>query len=204
MRSILLTLTAAVTFVWATGCGPGQAPRRAARATADEHFNAIWDAAVEVLRQYRFRVDRADRRSRVITTFPMVGRHWFEFWRADAATPRDVLEGSLHTIYRRAGVTIRRAEVGTSTARVPGRYVAAVEVRVSRSDRPVAHVTSTSEAYDMFLNPNQMARLPAGGDPGGRGGQERVMLGRDRNLEKVLRHRINALAAKKLTIYPRK
>ena len=183
------------------GCGPQPAPTADVRATADEDFNALWDSAVEVLRQYRFNVDRADRRSGLITTFPVVGRSWFEFWRADAATPRDVLEGSLHTIYRQAAVSIRRAGPGTASAPAIGRYLASVEVRVRRSDRQTAQLSSASEAYEMFLDPG--ALVPeAGGEPAGAAG-DRVDLGRDENLEKILQERINALAAKKLTIYPR-
>jgi hypothetical protein len=56
----------------------------------------------------------------------------------------------------------------------------------------------------MFLDPGSIARPATGGERGGPIGDVRVSLGRDKDLEKILRQRINALAAKKLTIYPRR
>jgi hypothetical protein len=201
-------------------------PALAARATADENFNAAWDAALEVLAEYRFEIDRADRRAGVITTFPMVGRHWFEFWRLDAATPADVAEGTLQTIYRQATVTIHLAAPGGSTtrpttlpapARAPGaaaEYYVTVEVRTSRSDRPAPEVTSTSEAYEMFtgavhlqrtaVTTTQPDRQPRYGVEAERQiSAVTVDLGRDANLEAILQRRINSRAAKTLTLYPR-
>jgi hypothetical protein len=188
---------------WLVGCAVEAAPLRSAAATPDENFNAVWDATTEVLREYRFAIDRADRRAGVITTFPLLGRHWFEFWRADAAGPDDVLEGTLQTVYRRATVTIRRPASGGETAPALGDYVAAVEVRVSRSNRPAAQVTSASEAFEMFLRPERMVRGVGGGESTEAATARTVDLGRDEKLEKILRLRINSLAAKKLTVYPR-
>ncbi len=186
----------------AAGCGavpqlgPGVSP------SPDESFNAVWDAAIEVLRQYRFEVDRADRRAGVITTLPMLGQSWFEFWRQDAATPADLLESSLQTIYRQATVNIRRVWPETTTAPVVGEYVAAVEVRVRRSDRLEPQATSASEAYRIFLSPG--ALIPEPGEAGGSEPTGGVAdLGSDPKLAKILQDKITALAAKKLTIYPR-
>lgn len=195
-RAILITTLAAA---WLTGCGPGPAPTTAPapepQAAADEDFNAVWDAAVQTLRQHHFELDRTDRRAGVIATFPMVGQSWFEFWRADAATARDLLESSLHTIYRQATVTIRRG--GAESASAPaGECRAAVEVQVWRSNRPAGQVTSASEAYEMFLDPEALAPERAQGDAGGAGAAP-VALGRDQNLEEILAQRINSLAAGK-------
>jgi len=199
VATVVLTLAVG----WLGGCQVEPAPARSDAATADESFNAVWDAATEVLREYRFAIDRADRRAGVISTFPLLGRHWFEFWRADAARPGDVLEGSLHTIYRQATVTIRRADSPAATAPALGDYLAGVEVRASRSDRPAAQVTSTSEAFEMFLRPEKMVRGVGAGESAEVAAARPVDLGRDENLEQILRVRINSLAAKKLTVYPR-
>ncbi len=203
MGTKVATVVLALAVGWLGGCQVGPAPARSSAATGDESFNAVWDAATEVLREYRFAIDRADRRAGVISTFPLLGRHWFEFWRDDAARPGDVLEGSLHTIYRRATVTIRRAEPQAAAGAALGAYLAAVEVRTSRSDRPSPQVTSASEAFEMFLRPEKMVRSVGVGESAEPAAARPVDLGRDENLEEILRVRINALAAKKLTLYPR-
>ncbi len=195
MKSINVILFLLMGFFGA-GCGSAGRPAMSPHGVDDENFNAMWDAATEVLGKYRFTIDRADRRAGVITTFPMTGRHWFEFWRKDAATPRDVTEGTLQTIYRRVTVNIRRKEAGGKE------YLVAVQVHTTRSDLPNPQVTSTSEAYNLFLNPD-MPRSASLTGLGGPSGSKSVPLGRDENLEEILRQQIHQLAAKKLTIFPR-
>jgi len=193
--TILIGLLAA--SVLTPGCQvfPQRVP--AIQSTSDPNFEATWDAAIRTLGRYRFNIDRADRREGVITTFPMVGRHWFEFWRRDAATARDVAEASLHQIYRQATVTIRRtgaAGPASATAPATSDYHATVEVHCYRSDRPKFHVTNTSEAYEMFIDPN-----PERGTERAELGSEvrawMVALGRDQNLEKTIERKIGSLAA---------
>ena len=190
LQIILLT----VAFI-CTGCIPTGRPVSSPPGIADENFNAAWDAAGEVLRKYRFIIDRADRREGVITTFPMIGRHWFEFWRKDAITRRDLAEGTIHTIYRQVTVNIRRQ--GDSKE-----YLTTVRVLISRSNLPNPQVTSTSEAYDLFLDPD-IPRLASLTGLGNTIGSKSVPLGRDENLEETLRQEIDVLTVKKLTIYPR-
>lgn len=96
MKALLYVLISALAVTCLGGCwreawwpSPRVTP---ARPTGDVEFEATWDAAIAALGKYRFRVDRADRRAGVITTFPLVGRHWFEFWRRDATTRTDVAQ----------------------------------------------------------------------------------------------------------------
>ena len=114
------------------------------RTDAQRNFDALWNASIAVLKDYRFTPVVEDRREGTIVTGPLVGMQWFEFWRKDAVTPADVAESSLQTIYKRATVTIRPAPDS------PGAYVAAVTVEVQRSDKPAMVVTNTSEAYGLF------------------------------------------------------
>ncbi|MCD4699526.1 MAG: outer membrane protein assembly factor BamC [Phycisphaerae bacterium] len=189
LQIIMLTVA-----FFCTGCVRTGEPVADPRGIADENFNAAWDAANEVLRKYRFTIDRADRREGVITTYPMIGRHWFEFWRKDAITRRDVAEGSIQTVYRQVTVNIRRQDDSSQ-------YLADVRVLVTRSNLTNPQVTSTSEAYELFLNPGipRSASLSGLGEPSG---SKSVPIGRDENLEQTLRNEINFLAARKSTIYP--
>ena len=75
---------------------------------AERQFEARWQASLDVLRSYRFKIDYQDRRRGLIKTEPMIARHFFEFWRHDAATNYDVLEGTLQTVYVVASVQVSR------------------------------------------------------------------------------------------------
>ena len=161
---------------------------------AQRSFEITWRASQDVLRRYNFELDRLDRRAGVITTEPLTGKHWFEFWRHDAATNFDLAEGTVQTVYRSATVTIRPVQPGGT------KFKATVEVTVERSDILEPQLTSTSEAYDLFI-------LPGGGEERGRylldygrdelgrlrGGA--VPLGRDGELERILAAAIADAAA---------
>ncbi len=99
---------------------------------------------MHVLTAYGFEIDYRDRRSGVIATRPMVGRHLTEPWRRDAVTASALVEGTLQKVFRTARVRVRQADDEAS------RFDVEVEVRVVRSDLPTPQVTSTSEAFAMF------------------------------------------------------
>ncbi len=189
--------TAAILGALAAACGcsaPGGPP---APATTSHEFNAVWDASLEVLRENRFEIDRQDRRSGTITTFPLLGRQWFEFWRTDAFDRRNVAESTLHTLYRQVTVTIRPVEKSGEDRT----YAADVAVRTSRSALPNVRVTNTSEAYELFFEPPHMAHRRTVALPDT--GLERpapvkpVDLGRDEDLGGLLGLQIANRAAQK-------
>ncbi|NQU75866.1 MAG: hypothetical protein HQ546_06080 [Planctomycetes bacterium] len=141
---------------------------------AQANFDAAWEASLDVLGDYQFRVDRLDRREMLITTFPMTGKSWFELARKDAATFRDALESSLQTIYRTVEVRFVPAEADT--------YQVKVRVAVSRANRPTIQITNTSEAYKLFsMSPE--TREPGSYTQAGRQGSARpIPLGCDERL----------------------
>ena len=120
---------------------------------AERNFQAVWNASLEVLRRYNFTVDRQDRRAGEISTLPMTGRHWFEFWRHDAATPADVAEGTAQTVYRAAKVVIRPTAPGAAT------FKFTVEVRTARSDQPQPQVTGASDTIFLYNVTQQYERF---------------------------------------------
>ena len=131
------------------GCARHTAPVVAAPelTAAEADFEELWQASLDVLERFRFTVDRRDRRAGVIATLPMTSKHWTEFWRRDAVTSTDVAESTIQTIYRTARVTVRGGEGEGERGGV------SVQVLAFRSDRPSPQVTSTSEAYGLFLLP---------------------------------------------------
>ena len=117
---------------------------------ADRNYDAVWQAAIKVLRgRYHFRINRRDRRAGVITTYPMVGKQFFEFWRRDAAGGKDIAESSLHTVYRLVLVNIRPRRRGSVV------YEPTVRVRAVRSNKEQLAMGSTGQAYDMFIHPGE-------------------------------------------------
>jgi len=176
---------AAVASCWPLGCGvehtqPIGRPQKLTAAERD--FEAVWQASRQTLRKYRFELDRQDRRAGTITTLPMTGMHFFEFWRKDAGRPADYAESTVQTLYRTARVTIRPVKPGAKT------YKASVQVLLRRSSRPTAHVTSTSEAYSLFLageEGGKRRRFLLGEDLHA-AGEDFVELGNDRSLEAKL------------------
>ena len=160
----------------------------------ERRFEALWESARQVLRRYYFELDRQDRRAGVITTQPLVGRHFFELWRADATTPKDVLEGTLQSLVRQATVSIYCDD------RPSGRYNASVEVLLWRSNKQTFQVTSTSEAYGLAGAGGGTARRRLLVDSSRSApGDHLVSLGRDEKLQAKLTEEILATAALMLT-----
>ena len=91
---------------------------------SEKNFQAVWDAGREVLRSYRFTVNHRDRRAGLMTTDPMGGRHFFEWWRRDKATATGALENSVQPMYRVVSLQIRKTD--------EGKYDPVVSVTVSR------------------------------------------------------------------------
>jgi len=199
MRRYLIMLMAAVVAAGLAGCAKHTLPAAPQEELTDaqRNFEALWQASREVLRRYDFPLDRQDRRDGVITTLPLTGKQFFEFWRHDAVGSADEAESTVQTLYKRATVRIRRSSDEADT------YQAEVIVQVYRSDRPQPQVTSTSEAYSLFRLPgDDGARnmlLDKGRDELGRETDESewiVPLGRDRNLETIMAMKIDSAAAK--------
>ena len=92
-------------------------------------FEAYWRASLDVLRKHNFKINLQDRRRGVITTEPLVAKHFFEFWRRDAATAYDLAEGSLQTVYIVATISLTRPDETKPD------YVLAVTVDRIRSDK---------------------------------------------------------------------
>jgi len=178
LRGALIVAVFALTAVGCANYTTPLVPRRR-MSPAERNFNAVWQASRTVLRKYYFTLDREDRRAGIITTEPLTGKVFGEFWRRDAAGPDNLAESSIQTIFRQAKVTIRPLASNKED------FKAVVEVRTFRSDRRESQVTSTSEALDLF-------RLPGGSNrtrtlleyDKGQAAEGAVPLGRDKALER--------------------
>lgn len=161
---------------------------------AQKDYEAIWQASRSVLHDYYFTLDRQDRRAGIITTLPLVGKQFFEFWRKDAVTNTDLLEDTVQTMYRTATVTI------TELPDRSGAYQVTVQVAVARSDKPgqPAHVWVPSPLEDEVGDGTAPEVIPPKGatsQPATKPAKVnlyRVSLGRDSLLERKLAQEITA------------
>ena len=154
MQRLLVCCLTAVWLVAAAGCvkytHPVVVAEPAKLSVADRNYEAVWQAAIDVLRnKYDFQIDRRDRRAGVITTHPLLGKQFFEFWRRDTVSAEDLAESSLHTVYRVVLVNIRPVSAGSAI------YEPIVKVTAVRSNKERLAIGSTGEAYDMFIHPGQ-------------------------------------------------
>ncbi|HDZ20511.1 hypothetical protein LCGC14_0162740 [marine sediment metagenome] len=155
---------------------------------AQRHFEAHWQAGLEVLRRYQFKIDLQDRRRGLIRTEPMVARQFFEFWRRDATSAYDVAEASLQKVYLIANVQISR--VGSDGTD----YVSAVRIQRVRSDQIEARTTGTAGDQGSFGRASGTSGDREEEDEGG----SMVLLGEDRELAERILLAIETKATAKL------
>lgn len=105
--------------------------------------DALWDATQDVLRRHGLPLDRVDRVAGVMTTFPVTSQHWFEVWRKDVATFRDVMESSMNPIRRWVAVTFAKDDNEAWTE-------VAVVVHKERLSSPDRQFNSSGSAYQYF------------------------------------------------------
>jgi len=119
------------------------------RTPAERNFYLVWQCSLDVLDEFHFLVDQEDLREGRIATLPLTGQQWFEFWRGDAATPHDVAEGSLQTLYRTVRVYVEPVEGSQD------RFAARVEVITSRAEQITRPLTNVVQAYSLFAIPGR-------------------------------------------------
>ncbi|MEE9293362.1 MAG: hypothetical protein V3W34_00140 [Phycisphaerae bacterium] len=170
--------------VFVSGCRTGEfteivGPAPEAAVSRDE-FPNVWQAATNVLRRQRFKLDRTDRRAGLITTRPVGSQHFFEFWRDDVATSRDFWEATLCSVRRRVMVKIDRDQHDKMC-------LVTVMVRKERFSTPERQVTNSATAA-LFLS-NELPDVGSG-QPIGDDDTRWQDLGRDPALERRLRELI--------------
>jgi hypothetical protein len=100
-------------------------------------------AAEHILGQMHFTISQLDTNTGILTTNPLSGAQFFEFWRKDAASSSSLAESSLHTIRR--SITLEFSEEGTST-------VARCHALTERLSVPNREVSGHSRAYSALTD----------------------------------------------------
>jgi len=103
-------------------------------------------AAETVLRKMHFSIDKLDPAQGLVSTRPLSGGDFFEFWRSDNADIGLLAYSSLHTVYRTAYITFEGD---------PGQICMNCTVRVRKLDLGKDEVGVFSELPGMFSNSDE-------------------------------------------------
>jgi len=112
---------------------------------AGNDFDTVWQACKTTARDYLFALDRTDYRAGLITTVPLVSRQWFEPWRPDTGSVKQVFANSLGAIRRTL-----RFEVDRNLDQT---YTITPKVLVEREAILERRVTDVSEYRLAFSGP---------------------------------------------------
>ena len=133
--------------------------RPASVSVVDESFHELWRACRRATLASSYMIDRVDFRTGVMTTFPLVSKQFFEFWRNDVASVGDVVTSSLDTVRRTVRFEVRRRD--------DGRYEAVPKVLVERysfAERRVTSAARFAEVFTVEQVEGSRARDKLGGD----------------------------------------
>ncbi len=129
---IVLTLLGLCLIV--TGCASPDSSIGSIRVEAGD-YDTAFDIAIETLRNERFRLDRVDRRSGVITTQPRNASSIAEPWQGDHATTSQATEATLHH---------QRRVVSVAFIPLPGETVEATRLSSTPSLSAIDEMDSTT------------------------------------------------------------
>ena len=121
------------------GCStvPAEQPQTARLTFSADRYPVVFEAAVETLRGYGYRIARRDYRFGTITTYPKEAATAAEFWIDDATTRSQRKADTLNSQQRKVTVKVEQTE------EQPG-YSLAVEVLVERLQRPERYLTHSA------------------------------------------------------------
>ncbi len=143
---------------------------------APVEYERLWEAAGDVLRDYCFQLDRVDRGNGIITTMPETSSGWLELWRPQPQPAYYWWEANLHTVQRKATVSISPAEP-------PGAYDLCVQVDRYRFSLQERQIDNPAGALRLYSNaaPTTSGRLARVAES-----SHWVPLGRDGDMEQRL------------------
>ncbi len=107
---------------------------------AEREYDRVYEAAIAVLRDWRFVVDRQDRRAGVITTKPRIAASALEPWQPDVSTARRTLGATLNHRRHRVRVEIQRRGSGETPYRLR------VTVTTEQKQKPEKQLTTAAHA----------------------------------------------------------
>ena len=140
VRTLLIAVCGAVCLTF--GCAEQQQARTVEQiCTANLARAEAMKIAEDVLSRLHFTVAKADPEAGIITTRPLAGGQFFEFWRGDNVGAASSLEANLHTIRRTAELNINQKQE---------QLCIRCTVKTERLNLPEPQVSTSAEAYAFF------------------------------------------------------
>lgn len=99
----------------------------------------------DLLQEMFFVVEHPPRTPQRVDTRPLTSAHWFECWRDDTRTCRDVAENAIHTIRRRVAVNLAPA-----AAEGGGTEIEVVVIKERLSLPESVDATNMTELYSVY------------------------------------------------------
>jgi hypothetical protein len=137
-------------------------------------------AAEDVLADMHFIIEKSDARQGFVSTKPLQGAQFFEFWRSDNVGPYNSLEANLQSLRRTARL---------SMSKTGNRLCIACNVNVQRLSIPQQQVGSSARAYQMFSESTVSVRMLSL-QPGQKQQMAWIDLGTDDGLAAVILNRV--------------
>ncbi len=136
------------------GCASGYRPTKNTIDIESSEYSRVFKAAVKILRDQGFTVDREDFRYGVITTLAVGAPTIVEPWRPGNRTTAQAIDSTLNDQRRRVAVTMEPESpiqdgadqsVGNSD-----KYTMRVDVQVERLQIPARHLTQSTAGRRVF------------------------------------------------------
>jgi hypothetical protein len=105
-------------------------------------FKKLWDACALTLRDDQFEIDREDYRLGFLTTWPMISKQAFEFWRSDTGSVDEMMLSTLQTVRRTVRIEVARAPDGS--------FIARPKVLVEQFSHPERRLSNPSQYGEAF------------------------------------------------------
>lgn len=112
-------------------------------------YDATFDAAVSLLRDYGFTIDRQDYRFGLVTTRPMVSPTIFEPWRTTNTSPAQMAQGTLNSQRRIVRVAIKPVTLPISPTT---QYQLTVQVNMIKLQQPLKHLNGSTSGFAIVSN----------------------------------------------------
>ena len=112
------------------------------------NFDKLWQACVDTLVFDQFELNEQDRRFGALTTYPMISKQFFEFWRSDAGDLHEIAQDSLQTIRRTVHIYFARNP--------DGQFVAYPKVLMEQLSHPERRITAQAQFSQAFASTYEM------------------------------------------------
>ncbi len=112
-------------------------------------YDATFDAAVQLLRDYGFTIDRQDYRFGLVTTRPLVSPTIFEPWRTTNTSAGQMAQGTLNSQRRIVRVAIKPITLPISPTT---KYQLTVQVTLIKLQQPLKHLNGSTSGFSIVSN----------------------------------------------------